>query len=260
MSRTSGGDFKPRNGHILMVRAVCRISGCQDQKELSLDDQLAYAKEYIAERYDGAVECRVISTTAKGESLDRPELAEIEAAYEAGEDDVFIYDEIGRLVHGGETVRLFGIGVDNGVRSIGINDGVDTENPTWEEDALNASSENVAHCNRTSMRIKQMTMNRFEKFGATAKRPIAGYIVPDDAKSFDDWQKDPAAEEFLHEGFRILRETLNGAEVARYFKKKNMPLGPLARSEGWDGTKVLRLYRNPILKGMPGRGFKRTEK
>jgi hypothetical protein len=47
------------------------------------------------------------------------------------------------------------------------------------------------------MRIKQKTMNRFKKFGATAKRPIYGYIVPEGAKSLDDWQRDPTAGKYV---------------------------------------------------------------
>ena len=70
----------PRNGHTLVVGIVCRISGCQNQKELSLEDQTDHGKEVIAELYDGPVEFRVIATKGKGERLDRPELAEIEAA------------------------------------------------------------------------------------------------------------------------------------------------------------------------------------
>ena len=95
-------------------------------------------------------------------------------------------------------------------------------------------------------------MNRFEKFGFTPKRPIPAYIVPEGATSFDDWCKDPAADEFMHEGFRILRERF-AVPRRRGTSPDNVPQGPLARSEGWDGTKVLRLFRNPILKGMPGR-------
>ncbi len=260
MSRRSEFELKPRNGHTLMVRVVCRISGCQNQKELSLDDQLAYAQEYVADLYAGPIEFRVIATKGKGEDLDRPELIDIEAAYQAAEDDLFVYDDIGRLIRGGDAVRLFGIGVDHGIRSIGINDDIDTVRPTWEADALEASSKNVAHNDVTSMRIKQKTMNRHEKLGITPKRPTSGYIVRDDAKSFDDWRKDPEAEEPFQHAFEILRETLCGAEAARYFKKIRFPQGPLARKGDWDGTKVLRLFRNPILKGMPGRGFKRTQK
>lgn len=260
MSRVSDRNLSPRNGHSLLVGGPCRISGCTNQKEASLDDQEDNAKEAIAELYAGPVEFRIIATIGKGERLDRPELELIEAAYKSGEYDVFVYDDLSRLIRGGEAVRLLGIGVDNGTRSICINDGIDTVDETWEEDALSACSENVAHNQRTSMRIKQKTMNRFKKFGATSKKRIYGYLVPDGVKSFDDWRKDLAAEAYIHEGARILRATLNGEAVADYFRKHQVPVGPYARNDAWNGTMVLRFYRNPLLKGMPQRGRMATVK
>src|SRR4051812_6206405 len=111
----------PRNGHTLIVGIVARISGCANQLEMSLDDQADHAKEVIAELYDGPIEFRIISTTGKGERLDRPELAQIEAELRKGELDILIMEDLGRLVRGGEAVRLLGIGVDHGVRGLSPN-------------------------------------------------------------------------------------------------------------------------------------------
>lgn len=108
MSKHSNEELRPRNGHTLVVAIVCRISGCAKQKELSNEDQEDNAKEKIAELYDGKVEFRIISTKAKGEALDRPELEEIEAAYKSGRYDVFVYDDLSRLIRGGEAARLLG--------------------------------------------------------------------------------------------------------------------------------------------------------
>jgi site-specific DNA recombinase len=59
----------PRNGETLVVGIVARISGCPNQKELSLDHQIDHGKEVIAELYDGPVEFRTIATNGKGEQL-----------------------------------------------------------------------------------------------------------------------------------------------------------------------------------------------
>lgn len=122
MGRKSDEKLQPRNGHVLIVGIACRISGCANQKELSLEDQEDNARETIAELYDGPVEFRVIATKGKGERLDRPELDKIEAAYKSGDYDVFVYDDLSRLIRGGEAARLLGVGVDNGTRSICIDD------------------------------------------------------------------------------------------------------------------------------------------
>ena len=69
MTRRSDESLKPRNGHTLVVTIVARISGCQNQKELSLEDQEDHGKEVVAEMYTGPVEYRVIATKGKGDCL-----------------------------------------------------------------------------------------------------------------------------------------------------------------------------------------------
>jgi site-specific DNA recombinase len=44
MARISDAEIKPRNGHTLVVGITARISGCTNQKELSLEDQIDNAK------------------------------------------------------------------------------------------------------------------------------------------------------------------------------------------------------------------------
>lgn len=261
MVRRSETALTPRNGHALVVAIVCRISGGPRQKEASLEDQEDNAREAIAELYQGTVEFHVISTTSKGEALDRPELEEVERAYRSGRYDIFAYDDLGRLIRGGEAARLLGIGVDCGTRSICIADGIDTADETWEEDALNACSENVAHNARTSKRIKTKTMNRFKKHGFTPRRPIAGYIVPSEATSFADWQRDDAATTTIGEAAVRLKESLNCSMVADWLNEREFPTGPCRRSrKQWYGKMVREYFKNPILKGLPWRGRHHTVK
>jgi hypothetical protein len=75
----SDATIKPRNGGTLVVGIVARISGCANQKEVSLDYQVDHCKQVVAEMYKGPVEYRVVTTTGRGERLDRPELEQIEA-------------------------------------------------------------------------------------------------------------------------------------------------------------------------------------
>ena len=63
MSRKSDEKIVPRNGHTLMVGIAARISGCQNQKEMSLDDQVEAAKEEIKDLYDGPVTFDVMCIT-----------------------------------------------------------------------------------------------------------------------------------------------------------------------------------------------------
>jgi site-specific DNA recombinase len=103
-------------------------------------------------------------------------------------------------------------------------------------------------------------MNRFLKFGGAMARPIAGYIVPDDATTYDDWKRDDSATPIILEGLHKLKQTLNCSEVADFFNGKKFPVGPYCRRKEWDGKMVRRYFGNRLLAGMPGRGFKHTKK
>ncbi|MCC7086805.1 MAG: recombinase family protein, partial [Pirellulales bacterium] len=258
--RRSDSELQPRNGHTLLVGVGARISGCEEQKEASLEDQQDNAREAIADRYEGPLHLELIAATkAKGEWLDRPELEVFEHAYRSKKYDVIVFDDLSRLIRGGDAVRLMEIGVDHGIRTISIADGIDTASDTWEEDSLTACAEAVAHVQRTSSRIKQKCMNRFCKYGKVAKRPIPGYIVPPDAETYDDWQKDDRWTDTIREGARRLRRTLNCSDCARFFIEAGFPRSKYAKGT-WDGAAVREFYHNEILKGFPYRGKKHSVK
>jgi hypothetical protein len=264
MSR-SDDQLKPRNGYTLVVGIVARISGCTNQKEMSLEDQVDHEKEVVAEMYDGPVEYRVIATKGKGERLDRPELAEIERMLRTRELDVMIQEDVGRLVRGGDAVRVWGVGVDNGTRCIAPNDCCDTADDNWEQDLLNACAEHVGHNAHTSKRIKYKKMNRFKKFGGSTPCESYGYNKPEGAKTFDDWRKDDAATPIIQEALRRLKLTLNCSAVADWLNQQHVPVGKYCGRKGrklkkWTGAMVRRFFGNPLLKGQPGRGFRHTIK
>jgi hypothetical protein len=244
----------------MIIGVVARISGCQNQKELSLDDQVDHAKQVIAEFYDGPAEYRVIATKGKGERLDRPELAEIEAMLRTRELDLLVAEDIGRMVRGGDAARLCGVAVDHGTRVLAPNDCIDTADGSWEEDVISACRDHVGHNAHTSKRIKQKKMNRFKKFGGATPCEIYGYVKPPGAKTYDDWIRVESAGEVYAEWFRRLRETRNCSAVAEWLNGLGVPTGRYARRRTWDGAMVRRITANPLLKGMPGRGFKHTVK
>jgi hypothetical protein len=244
----------------LVVGIVARISGCQNQKELSLEDQIDHAKQIVADYYTGPVEYRDISTKGKGERLDRPELAKLEAMLRSDELDLLVLEDIGRLVRGTEAVRLCGIAVDHGTRVLAPNDCIDTSEASWEEDVISACRDHVGHNAHTSKRLKHKLMNRFVKFGGAAALPIFGYVKPPDAKTYGDWRKDPTAGPIYEQWFRKLRDSPNCSAVADWLNQEGIPIGPFSRRKTWSGAMVRRLTRNPLLKGTPARGFRHTVK
>ena len=260
MLRKSSSELKPRNEHTLITGVVARISGCPNQKEMSLDDQVDHGHEIVDELYEGPTVYRVIATKGKGERLDRPELAEIETIIRTRELDLLVMEDVGRLVRGAEAVRLWGIAVDHGTRCIAPNDCCDTADETWEEDLMTACRDHVGHNAHTSKRIKHKKMNRFKKFGGATPCETFGYIKPDGAKTFADWQRVDSATPMIREGLSRLGATLNSSAVADWFNQQGVPVGDYCRRTTWNGPMVRRFYRNPILKGQPGRGFHHTVK
>jgi hypothetical protein len=68
--------FRPKNGHVLKVINLRRIS-TEHQDEKSLDDQGLQNRQYIESHYQGKVEYYDIATRGSGEALDRKELTDL---------------------------------------------------------------------------------------------------------------------------------------------------------------------------------------
>lgn len=252
----------PRNGSKLVVLVVCRISGCNDQTEVSLDDQQDHARDEIAKLYKdkGPIDFRTISTIGKGEWSDRPELAEIERQIRSRELDVLICEDLGRIIRGVDAVKLCGLAFDAGTRVLSPNDDFDTVDNGWEADVIRICQEHVGHNEHTAKRLKQKLMNRFEKGIGACARPIYGYRVPDGATSYAKWEVDPEAAKHILAGKELLSETLNCSAVSDYFNKLGVPVGPYCRNSKWDGAMVRRYFANQLLKGIAHRGKRRTVK
>ena len=257
---TSPRAVRPRDGLTLVVGIVARISGCADQREVSLEDQEDHAREVVTELYDGPVEYRVVATRGKGEALDRPELARVEVMLRSRELDLFVMEDLGRLVRGVEAARLWGLAVDHGIRCIAPHDGCDTADETWEADVIRACGEHVGHNSHTSKRLKQKLMNRFKKNDGACGLPIAGYEKPEGASSYAGWRRDEAATPVIQVGLDLLERTCNCSAVADYFNGLGFAPGPYCRTNTWDGAMVRRYYKNPLLKGWAERGNRRTAK
>lgn len=254
----------PRNGHTHVVGSIARISGCSKQKEVSNEDQIDHGKEAVDHICEGPMDYRILAATkGKGERLDRPELEVIEKAILSKEYDIIVTEDLGRIIRGVDAARLCGLAVDCGTRVLALNDGIDTANDTWEQDVIDACASHVGHNVHTSKRIKFKMMNRFLRYGAVASRPIYGYVVPAGAKTYDDWRTNPDATAIYDHWFTLIETTLNASAVADWLNENGIKPNKWSKKRGntkWDCRMVMRVTRNTLLKGMPGRGFKHTVK
>ena len=84
-----------RNGGLLRVLAVCRISGVNPDLK-ALDDQEALLRRYLADHHEGPAEWKPVSSRDSGELLDGVELLAIEEGLKSGRSDLLITD-LGRI-------------------------------------------------------------------------------------------------------------------------------------------------------------------
>ena len=232
----------PRNGHTLVVGIVARISGCPNQKELSLEDQVDHGKQVVAELYDGPVEYRVDrhqgqrANGSTGPNWPRSRRCSAPASSTCWSSRTSAGSSAAPTA-----ARLCGIAVDHGTRVLAPNDCIDTADASWEEDVISACRDHVGHNAHTSKRLKHKLMNRFVKFGGATPVQIYGYVKPEGAKTYDDWRNDPAAKAIYEEWFRRLRENANCSAVADWLNDQGVPSGPvlpprdLGRRDGAEG-------------------------
>ena len=249
----------PKNGSILVVLIVARISGCQSQNEVSLEDQVDTCKEIASNIYDGEIEFRVISTKGKGEDLERPELEQIAQALK--EDvDVLIQEDVSRLLRGVDAVKIWGMAVDAEIRCLAVLNDLDTTNKQWESKLIDACRKSIEHQELTSMRIKSKCMMRFKRDGACPARLIAGYEDPPGAKTYFDRKRIDKWTPIIQEGLDVLEEHLKGGPTAKLFNRAGFPVGTYAKNTRWNGRMVRQFFKNRMLGGYPGRGHNESVK
>jgi len=242
-----GYQLRPRNGVQLRVLIVARISTVH-QDARSLEDQKALCEHYVRDRYLGPISFNVIQGRGSGETLDRQDLADAEAAVESGDYDVVVVEDLGRICRRNRAIDFCELCEDVGTRLIAINDSIDMARDDWRLNAFFASFKHESGNKDTARRIRRSLRHRFEQ-GGVVQTFQYGYVKPPGATSDDDVRKDSAAEPIYHEWFLRLEGGASYAEVADWLISEGVPTGPWARSGRWNGPMVARLTRNPILKG-----------
>jgi len=243
-----GFPLAPRDGAMLRVILIARISTVH-QDARSLEDQAALCERHVRDHYPGPVQFTLIQGRGSGETLDRQDLADAEAAVESGAYDLVVVEDLGRICRRNRAIDFCELCEDAGTRLIAVNDSIDTARDDWRLNAFFASLKHESGNKDTSRRIRRSLRHRFEQ-GGVVQTFQYGYLKPPGATSDDDITKDPAAGPVYEEWFRRLEGDASYSEVADWLSAQGVPTGPWARSGRWTGSMVARLTRNPILKGV----------
>jgi DNA invertase Pin-like site-specific DNA recombinase len=263
MSLTSvAGSLQPplmaRNGHTLKVLGIARIS-TEHQDALSLDDQQALYRRWLAEHTDLPFDMRLIAGRGSGECLDRKEALDAVTEVESGVYDLVIAEDLGRIFRRVYAQIFCELCEDHSTRLIALNDHVDTAQDNWRVLAGFASMRHEMYNADTSKRIRRSLRNRFMQ-GGVVQCVVFGYLKPPGAKSDAELTKDPAAEPIYAEMFRRLEDGATYSEVADWLNEQGIKPGEHARSKRWTCSLVTQLIHNPILKGVRVRNRKMSKR
>ncbi|MFT4557278.1 MAG: hypothetical protein ACI92S_002642 [Planctomycetaceae bacterium] len=114
-----------RNGRVLQVIVVCRIS-TEHQDERSLQDQEALYRKWLAKYWDGEIEVVVLASQGSGESLVRDDYFRLSALVESRKFDLVISEDLGRICRRVHAHIFCETCEDASTRCIALNDHVDT--------------------------------------------------------------------------------------------------------------------------------------
>jgi DNA invertase Pin-like site-specific DNA recombinase len=237
-----------RNGHTLKVLGIARIS-TDHQDALSLDDQLALYRHWLAQHTDLPFELVPITGRGSGECLDREEARQARSEIETGSYDLVLAEDLGRIFRRAHAQIFCELCEDYETRLVAINDNVDTGQEGWRVLAGFASMRHELYNADTAKRIRRSLRNRFQQ-GGVVQTVVYGYLKPPGAKTDADLRKDPDAEPVIAEMFRRLEDGASYAEVADWLNGQGIRPGPAARSSRWTCSLVTQLVHNPILKGL----------
>lgn len=238
-----------RNGYMLMVLLINRVSDPTKQDERSCGDQEADLRRWLESQYSLPTQVKVIAGSGSGEILDRKEFVQATDEIATGVYDLVLVEDLGRIVRRMHAFIFCEDCEDAGTRLIARNDAIDTAQEDWQFHAFFAAFRHERSNKDTSKRIRRAHRNRFLQ-GGMVQFNIYGYLKPPGAKTDAEITKDPCAEPIYDDMFRRLEDGASFCEIADWLTASNIPLGPYSRSGKWTGPLVSNLVKRTVLKGL----------
>lgn len=234
---------------------------CDQQRETSIDDQLRRCRD-LAERLGFSLDSvrifqdEALSATSKHSNL-RQGYQDLLAAWEAGEIDVIITDELSRLtrdvVEQAQLIRR--LENNRRVRLITAN-GIDTALPNWQLQAGLVGLVNQQSTRDTQHRVTRGMVGQLER-GYMIATPAFGYDLK---REFDPagnrlgthWVINEARAALVREIFKRREAGQSMHQIARWLNDSGVETSRTARSSGggyWRPSRVKDLLSNPIYRG-----------
>lgn len=247
---------KPR-GRPLKVLLYARYS-TDVQKKHSIKAQVDYCRRFLAAL--DVTECKVCVISDEGlsgELRSRPGIDRVWEHIRDGSIDLLLVEDSSRLYRNeAACMELVGLAVDQEIRTIAINDFVDTGEEDWEE-RLQEAAQHHAKSNRfASMRIKRTHEELWEE-GAAIGLLRPGYRRvpsvpasengPEEGPYFDEI--DPRWAPTIKEAYERIVARESPWSVAAWLTAVGLPKAANCRSTRWTDKNVIALIAREIYRG-----------
>jgi DNA invertase Pin-like site-specific DNA recombinase len=247
------------------IKRVCIYArySTEEQDESSIPDQFAYCRRYLDSIGLNPDELQIVEQSdaeISGEVVNRPGIDRVAAGIEHQAWDLLICEDSSRLFRNVVAcVGMVGEAFDQGIRTIAINDDVDTNEEDWE-DRLEEAATHHARTNRyTSKRIKRKLASLWRLNAAIGKlRPGYRRIRPDEETmqvgrrirrrpKFDEIDPETAA--VVMQAYERIATGEPAESVARWLTEIRFRKAGRNASTEWMAKDVNTLIRRTIYRG-----------
>jgi DNA invertase Pin-like site-specific DNA recombinase len=245
-----------REGEPLRVLIVGRISTVH-QREESIEASFAYVEDRLRDIYKGPIIIRHLGERASGMLAERGTIREAEDLIGAGEVDLVIAEDLGRIFRNPRHQMNFVQDcVDAKVRLICLADNLDTADENWELMLGTAGLRHGLVVTDTRRRVRNNATDSFHRGGMvqkvrfgyrklTKEEAVSGQFGPPGLRM----AKDAAATGVIQQMWELVLSGKTYALVAEWLNRQGVMPGPYAKSGKWTARVVIDVLRDPVLHG-----------
>jgi site-specific DNA recombinase len=252
----SKNPLQPKDGNMLKVLTIGRIS-TPHQDMAMIEAQYFEVQRTLESIYDKPFDLTTLGEQASGENVLRSTFLEAIELIETGQFDLAILFDLSKASRSQQFMWMFiNMCVDHGTRFISIGDNIDTADPTWEISAGAATLIHGTHIQHTRHRVKAQGDAAFDKGGMVTKIPFGYRKISEDEAAAGANGSAGLRMAKIDEDTPVIRGMMDRVlagntyeSISAWLNDQDVPTGPYVEAERWNGKRVRKLLRNPLIHG-----------
>ncbi len=249
--------IKTPRGRALRVLIYARFS-TDEQKRRSIKAQAEFCKRFLAAL--GVTEVKIVvlfDEAMSGELVSRPGIDRVREGIAAGEWDLILVEDSSRLFRDAvNCLQLVRLAVDKDIRTICINDFVDTTEPDWEQRLTDAARHHEISNRHCSYRVKRAHEELWDigaaiglvKPGHRRRASVAAKDQePEEGPFFDE--VDPKWVPAIRGAYERIAAGQTPWSVAHWLTDVGLPKSANSRRLEWSDKNVIALIRRKDYRG-----------